>query len=213
MQRGILNHALDVVLNVVIIVAVVAGIRTFIVSPFQVDGSSMVSTLSDGEYIIINKFTYVVGKPQRGDVVVFRPPTDPRKYYVKRVIGLPGDEVTIKDGYVYVREGGEGELRKLDESQYLNTRNLGHTYRHPPSSGDTTSVTYNVAQGSYFLLGDNRLGSLDSRSFFTDGGTTPEPFVPQKNIKGKVWFVALPVTKIHALESPDYATEAPPAQP
>ncbi len=213
MKRGILNHALDVVLNVVIIIAVVAGIRTFIVSPFQVDGSSMVSTLSDGEYIIINKFTYVIGNPSRGDVVVFRPPTDIKKYYVKRVIGLPGDEITIKDGYVYVRKGGVGELVKLDESQYLNARNLGHTYRHPPSSGDTSAVTYNVPAGSYFLLGDNRLGSLDSRSFFSDGGATPEPFVPQKYIKGKVWFVALPVTKIHALESPDYATGTRKAQP
>jgi signal peptidase I len=201
-KRSFWFQFLDVLFNVAVIVAIVAGIRTFLVSPFQVEGSSMVDTLSDREYIIINKLSYFTGKPQRGDVVVFRPPSDPGKYYVKRVIGMPGDRVTIKDGYVYVRKAGETELRKLDESQYLNAHNEGHTYRHPPNGGDTTSVTFDVPADNYFLLGDNRQGSLDSRSFIVDG--MPSPFVPRADIKGRVWFVALPLTKIHALQEPQY---------
>jgi signal peptidase I len=202
-QHGFWYHLLDVLFNIVVIVAIVAGVRTFLVSPFQVEGNSMVDTLTDKEYIIINKFAYLVGDPHRGDVVVFRPPTaDEDKFYVKRVIGVPGDEVVIRDGTVFLRPKGETELRKLEEAKYLTERNEGHTYRHPPSSGDTSPASYTVPEGHYFVLGDNRQGSLDSRSFMVDND--PIPFVPKDNIKGRVWFIALPLTKIHALEAPEY---------
>lgn len=201
-QRGLWFHLLDVVMNIAIIVAIVAGIRTFLVSPFEVDGNSMSPTLEDREYIVINKLQYFLGTPQRGDIVVFRPPNEEKKYYVKRVIGVPGDTVTIRGGSVYLREGGQQKEHKLEES-YLDAKNRGQTYRHPPSSGNTTEIDYTVPEGSYFLLGDNRQGSLDSRSFTDDGGD-PHPFVTSDNIVGRVWFVALPLTKIHALEAPSY---------
>jgi signal peptidase I len=202
-KHGFWYHLFDVLLNIVIIVAIVVGVRTLLVSPFQVEGNSMVDTLADKEYIIINKLVYFTGTPQRGDVVVFRPPNDPSKYYVKRVIGLPGDEVIVRDGFVYLRKAGEKEVRKLDESGYLNAKNLGHTYKHPPNSGDTSAITYTVPKDEYFLMGDNRQGSLDSRSF-QDTGNKPVPFVAKDEIKGRVWFIALPLTKIHALEMPEY---------
>lgn len=202
-QHGLLFHLLDVLFNIIVIVAIVAGIRTFLVSPFQVEGNSMVDTLEDKQYIIINKLAYILGEPGRGDVVVFRPPNDPEKYYVKRVIGLPGDEVMIKGGYVYLKESGSEEFKQLSEDPYLNDRNEGKTYRHPPGSGNTSELTYTVPNGDYFLLGDNRQGSLDSRSFTSDTNE-PIPFVEEKDIKGRVWFVALPITKIHALEPPEY---------
>ncbi len=195
-------HAFDVLLNIVIILAIVAVIRTFLVSPFQVEGNSMLSTLENKEYIIINKLAYHIGEPDRGEVVVFRPPTDEDKHYVKRVIGVPGDTVIIRNGFVYVERPGDDAPVQLEE-EYLNDNNLGHTYRHPPSSGDMREERFTVPEGQYFLLGDNRQGSLDSRSFASSGnGATA--FVPQDNIKGKVWFVALPITKIHALEPPVY---------
>ena len=162
----------------------------------------MMKTLEHKEYIIINKFAYLVGDPQRGDVVVFRPPTDPTKHYVKRVIGLPGDEVIIRDGKVYLRKNSEGEEIELNEP-YLDERNTGKTFRHPPSMGDRSEARYTVPQDQYFLMGDNRQGSLDSRSFAEEDGT-PEPGVGVEHIKGRVWFVALPITKIHALEPPEY---------
>ena len=203
-RHGFWYHLLDVLFNIVVIVAIVAGIRTFLVSPFQVEGSSMVDTLYDKEYIIINKFAYIVGAPNRGDVVVFRPPNDTRKFYVKRVIGIPGDAVMIKDGYVFVKKAGEEEFAKLDEGDYLNAGNWGHTYKHPPSQGDTSAVSYEVPAGHFFLLGDNRKGSSDSRAFVAADGK-PIPYVKEDDIKGRVWFIALPVTKIHALETPEYS--------
>lgn len=201
-QHGLWFHTLDVVFNVVVIIAIVAGIRTFLVSPFQVEGSSMTSTLEDNEYIIINKLAYFVGNPERGDIVVFHPPTEQKKYYVKRIIGIPGDEVMVKAGYVSVKKANDTTFTRLDEP-YLDERNLGHTYNHPPASGDTSEMTYTVPEGKYFVLGDNRQGSLDSRSFQMIDGSM-QPFVPENNIKGSVWFVALPFSKIQAFARPNY---------
>lgn len=205
-QHGILYHLLDVAFNIVVIVAVVAAIRTFLVSPFQVEGNSMLDTLRDREYIVINKLAYYIGQPERGDVVVFHPPTEQsKKYYVKRVIGLPGDTVIIRDGYVYLKEAGSDQEVQLDERTYLNDKNLGHTYRHPPTGEDGEAISYVVPEGSYFVMGDNREGSYDSRSFALENGQKPTPFVSRQAIKGRVWFVALPITKIHAIEPPPYA--------
>lgn len=201
-QHGLWFHVLDVLFNIVVIVAIVAGIRTFLISPFQVEGNSMSNTLEDGEYIIINKLAYHIGHPERGDIVVFRPPNEPRKYYVKRIIGTPGDQVVISGGYVYVRESDNLKEVRLEE-EYLDTRNEGRTFRHPPGSGDGTEMRYTIPDSHYFLLGDNRQGSLDSRSFIGKDGD-PFPFVHENGIKGRVWFVALPITKIHAVAPPEY---------
>lgn len=210
-QRGILYNVIDVLLNVVIIVAIVAVIRTFVVSPFEVEGNSMVPTLEDNQYIIINKLGYFLGStlgmesklPGRGDVVVFRPPSDGRKYYVKRIIGLPGDEIIIRNGRVFIAsESGEQELNEA----YLDDRNRDHTFRAPVGNGDRAEERYAIPKDKYFLLGDNRQGSLDSRSFRNASGE-PTPYVPEDNIAGRVWFVALPITKSHALETPEYGVE------
>lgn len=199
-QRGLMFHLIDITLNIVIIVAIVATIRTFVVSPFQVEGNSMSDTLVHKEYIVINKFRYLFNDPSRGDIVVFRPVGDASKYYVKRVIGLPGDTIIIRDGRVYLRKDGEDV--EFTEA-YLSDKNAGRTYRAPISTGDEREIVFNIPDTHYFLLGDNRLGSLDSRSFADEQGL-PMPYVPRENIKGSVWFVALPVTKIHALEPPQY---------
>lgn len=194
-------HVFDVLLNIVIIVAVVAAIRTFLVSPFQVEGNSMIDTLENRQYIIINKLVYFLRTPERGDIVVFRPPNaDHGKYYVKRIIGLPGDEVIIRGGDVFVRREGEEEERELTEP-YLNERNAHRTFIGAAGSGEETR--FNIPDEHYFLLGDNRLGSLDSRSF-RSATNEPIPFVPRADIKGRVWFVALPLSKAHAMEAPDY---------
>lgn len=201
-QRGFWFHLLDVVFNIVVIVAIVAGIRTFLVSPFQVEGGSMTSTLVDSEYIVINKLAYFTGTPQRGDVVVFRPPNAPNKYYVKRVIGMPGDTVIIRDGFVYLKLADGQKEQRLDEP-YLDPKNQGHTFRDPPTDGNRAEQDFIVPADHYFLMGDNRQGSLDSRSFRLSNGE-PSPFVERSNIKGRVWFVALPVRQIHSIAVPNY---------
>lgn len=200
-NRGVLYNILDVVLNVVIIVAIVGVIRTFVISPFEVEGNSMVPTLEDNQYIIINKIGYITGDPRRGDVVVFRPPIDSGKYYVKRIIGIPGDEIILRGGKVFLKTSN-GE-QKLEET-YLDARNRDRTFRAPVGTGDQTEERYAVPEGMYFLLGDNRQGSLDSRSFRRASDNEPIPYVEKKNIAGRVWFIALPITKSHAIETPDY---------
>lgn len=200
-QHGFWFHILDVVFNIVVIVAIVAGIRTFLVSPFQVEGNSMTSTLENKQYIIINKLAFYIGAPQRGDIVVFRPPNEESKYYVKRIIGIPGDVVVIRDGKVFVKEAGAEKEKELDEP-YLDERNAGHTFRHPQTEEFGIEERYTVPDDQYFLLGDNRKGSHDSRSFVVD--SKPVPYVEQESIKGRVWFVALPIAKIHAFEAPEY---------
>ncbi len=193
-------HLFDVLLNIVIILGVVVLIRTFLVSPFQVEGNSMISTLEDKEYIIINKLAYYIGEPKRGDIVVLRPPADSSRFYVKRVIGIPGDEVVLRDGHVMVKEAGATEFVELKEP-YLNEENSGNTYPTRDSNG--REKAYTVPDGHYFVLGDNRVSSSDSRSF-PETEDSPQYFVPDVNIKGRVWFVLMPITKIHALEPPVY---------
>jgi len=172
-------HFFDVLLNIVIIVAVVAAIRTFLVSPFQVEGNSMIDTLENRQYIIINKLAYFIGEPDRGDIVVFRPPNaDHNKHYVKRVIGMPGDEVIIRDGDVYMRVGAKGPEHRLPES-YLNERNQNHTFAATGDGG--AEKRYQVPAGHYFLLGDNgpiKIGEgtpyiATDGSIFLPGQTTP----------------------------------------
>lgn len=202
-RQGLWYEVLDVLVNILVIVAIVVGIRTFLVSPFQVEGKSMLETLEDKEYIVINKLAYFVGSPQRGDVAVLLPPDEEGKYFVKRIIGLPGDQVIIEGGNVSVRRAGEQTVQKLEE-EYLNESNRGQTFPKPQKNGGGTRAVYTVPDGSYFVLGDNRQNSTDSRSFIGPDGK-PNPFVPESNIKGKVWFVVLPLTKIHALPDPSYA--------
>lgn len=200
-SRSLWFHVFDVLLNIAIIVAIVGTIRTFVVSPFQIDGNSMIDTLENREYIVINKFRYLFSTPVRGDIVVFKPPTDPGKYYVKRIIGLPGETVVVKNGNVYIRENGNDV--KLDEP-YLSAFNQGRTFIYPVNSGNPAEEVFQVPSDQYFVLGDNRQGSLDSRSFghLSSGSTA---YVPVSNIKGSFWFVALPITKIHAFEPPNYS--------
>ena len=197
--RGFWYNVLDVLFNVIIIVAIVAIIRTFVVSPFEVEGNSMIPTLEDNQYIIINKIGYIIGEPGRGDVVVFRPPSENKKYYVKRIIGLPGEDIVIQGGDVYLKKDDQ---KILIQEDYLNERNNGHTFVSNAGTNDD-EVVFEVPYDAYFLLGDNRQGSLDSRNF-RDSSGNPIPYVTQDRIAGRVWLIALPITKSHALEIPAY---------
>lgn len=162
-----------------VIAAVLAGfIITFVVQSFLVQGHSMEPTLHNTERLFVNKFIYRFTEPQRGDIVVFRYPADESRKFIKRVIGLPGDVVAIEDGIVYVN----GEA--LDEP-YIAEK---------PYRGFPASV---VPEGRYFVLGDNRNNSEDSR--YPDVG-----FVPRKNIVGKAFVVWWPFTGMRILQHPRY---------
>ena len=136
-------------------------IITFVGQRTRVDGRSMMNTLHDGDNLIVEKLSYRFSDPKRFDIIVF-PPTGKKEYYIKRIIGLPGETVSIKDGFVYIN----GE--KLDED-YL------------PVSGITQSekTTFEVPAGHIFAMGDNRTGSLDSR-YWND------PYIPLNQLQGRM---------------------------
>lgn len=153
-MKRLIYSFLEVLEVALIAVVSVFLVRTFLVQPFLVSGESMSPNFSDGDYLLIDELTYRFREPNRGEVVVFRYPGDEKvTYFIKRVIGLPGETVTIKNGAVYISSGGDTEGFLLDE-RYLSDRVI--------TSGDET---IKLAEDQYFVLGDNRSFSFDSRTW------------------------------------------------
>ena len=204
------------------VILVVFGLRSFVIEPFKIPSGSMIPTLLVGDYVFVSKFSYGLrlpvwntqimetGKPQRGDVMVFRYPLDPSQNYIKRVVGLPGDKVeylnkrlTINGQVIATREDtpflhpgqmrytprfqeklGEREHAILNEPQVLpdQIRAQGFTKDREACEYNTQGVICTVPRGRYFVLGDNRDASADSRVW---------GFVPEENIVGKAFFIWL----------------------
>jgi signal peptidase I len=166
-----------------IVTAIVLPIRYFLIQPFYVKGASMEPNFEDHQYLIIDEVSYRLRAPQRGEICVFRYPNDPSQFFIKRIIGLPGETVTVSGGKVTIT-GTDGELKTLDESSYL-------------SSGIVTAGEKSVTLGSgeYFVLGDNRPNSLDSRIFGT---------VPRADIVGRVMLRGWPIDKFSWFAPPLY---------
>ncbi|MBY0473134.1 signal peptidase I [Patescibacteria group bacterium] len=154
----------------ILALVIVVPIRLFVAQPFIVSGVSMVPTFEDAQYLIIDELTYHFEKPHRGDVIVFRYPKDPTQFFIKRIIGLPGDQVHISSAGISVTKE-DGTVLQLDESYVVN-------------QGNGSEQTYTVAENSYFVLGDNRPESSDSRAW---------GFVPRANVVGRVFVRLLPV--------------------
>jgi signal peptidase I len=158
---------------------VVLPIRIFIAQPFIVSGSSMDPTFENGEYLIIDEISYRFNEPERGDVVVFKYPKDKSKFFIKRIIGLPEEKVEIIDGEVYIESldsNGNKNRLKLEEG-YLEIKNT-----------DNFSLKLNTQE--YFVMGDNRSASFDSRSW----GPLPEDL-----IRGKAFLRLLPINRVDVL--------------
>lgn len=156
----------DLILSVLLAFIVIV----FFYQPVQVEGTSMMPRLENHERIFINKFLYRFYPIERGDVVVFRYPLDPSKSYIKRVIGLPGDEVSIREGHVRVN----GAL-------------LGEPYVLPGYLDDQSYATVRVEPNHYYVLGDHRNSSNDSREWGT---------VDRAYIYGKAVFVYWPLSRM-----------------
>lgn len=168
-------------------VAVLAGItitlvRYFLFKPFYVKGASMESNFFDKEYLIVDELSYRFRAPERGEVVVFKYPENPKEFFLKRIIGLPGERVKISEGKVtiYNTEHPEGVI--LDES-YLPSDLL--------TSGDRTYVPLTDKQ--YFVMGDNRPNSYDSRRFGA---------VDKSLIVGRVFFRGWPLNRAELITKP-----------
>ncbi|MBI2064971.1 MAG: signal peptidase I, partial [Candidatus Yanofskybacteria bacterium] len=137
----------------VIASAIALPVRYFIAQPFIVRGASMEPNFENREYLIVDELSYFFREPQRGEVIIFRYPLDPRQFFIKRIVGLPGERVEIKDGKVLVKTADGAESVRLEEP-YLS------------DSVKTEGVTVAVlGRGDYFVLRDNRTQSSDGRAW------------------------------------------------
>ena len=167
----------EIVKVVVISLAIILQVRYYLIQPFYVKGTSMEPNFHDGQYLIIDEISYRFQAPQRGQVIVFRYPLDPQEYFIKRVIGLPGDTVKVADNKVEIFNTAHPNGFFLDES-YIPAG-------VPTESEGFQQVT--VGANQYFVLGDNRTASKDSRYF----GTVDKSF-----LIGKVLFRGWPLNQI-----------------
>ena len=144
------NSILEIVRFSFIALLIVIPVRMFIAQPFIVSGASMEQTFHNGEYLIVDQISYHLHDPKRGDVVIFRYPKDPSKYFIKRIIGVPGDTITITDSTVTISNEAAPQGFVLDEP-YIKSMRPG------------TTITETLGNREYFVMGDNRDESSDSR--------------------------------------------------
>ena len=156
----------------VIAIGLALGIITFAYQPVKVEGTSMTPILADQERIFVNKFVYKFSSIGRGDIVVFQFPRDPRKSFIKRVVGLPGEAVEIRRGTVYINGEALAEEYPLEDDR-------------------GTFPRLRLPSGHYFVLGDRRRSSNDSRTWGT---------VPRDNIYGKAVFAYWPLERFGPID-------------
>jgi len=190
-KKNIKGEVIDFIKDLIIIGIFVLVIRTFIAEPFQISGQSMYNSFYNKEFIIVDRFSYLdipkikTWVVNRWDVVVVKPWVDAEKeYFLKRVIGLPGETVKIKDGEVYIKKADSKEFTKLDE-KYLNKENKGHT----KVGNLTKQFLFKVPEGKYFVMWDNRNHSTDARVCFRYSCDTSsrDAYIDKKDIVWKVF--------------------------
>lgn len=173
---------LDILQTLILAAAAFVVVYMFLFRPFEVNGESMYPNLHNRQYLITDIISLKLGDPSLGEIIVFKAPNDPDKDFIKRVIGIKGDRVSIQDGKVYLNE------KLFDESKYLDdtVKTYGGSFL---KEGETATVP----EGYFFVLGDNRSYSSDSREW---------GFVPKKNIIGISKFIYWPVNDAGLIKNP-----------
>lgn len=179
--KNLLQSTGEILETVLIAAATVFIIRTYLVQPFLVSGASMAPNFSDGNYLLIDEITYRFREPERGEVIVFRYPSDKSLFFIKRIIGLPGERVRAQSGQIFVSNNGTEMKLKED---YLPA---GF------KSSDNFDITLSADQ--YFVLGDNRYHSFDSRNWGA---------VDRENIIGLAKIRILPIKDFEIFKTPNY---------
>ena len=162
---------------------IVFPIRYFLFQPFVVSGDSMCPSFEDGDYLLIDELSFRIRQPERGEVIVFHAPINPSARYIKRIIGLPNETIEIKEGRVIIFNE-EGATWILDESVYLSDS--------LQTNGD---FKITLGQEEYFMMGDNRRFSSDSRTWGA---------LPKKNIVGRTMLRAWPFNNLALIKAPQY---------
>ncbi len=181
--KSLRNEIFDFLKDLIIIIVIVLIVRTFLILPFQISGQSMYDSYYDREFIIVDRLSYLTySQPKRGDVIVFNTHIDGKEYFIKRVIGLPGETLKIQSGSVFVKAVGSEEFVELDET-YLSDTNYKSTYVR----GDDGENLYEVPEWGYFVLWDNRNASTDSRACFSSCEFSDKSnYIQKKDITGRV---------------------------
>jgi signal peptidase I len=174
---------LDVFQVIVFAISLFLFMYLLLFQPHKVKGDSMQPNYPNAEYLLTDKVTYRFNEPKRGDVIVFKPPPAPEDEYIKRIIGLPGDRVKVEGGKVYINS-------KVLREDYLSSTLYTSGGTFLPDGDEIT-----VPKDNYFVMGDNRPYSSDSRSW---------GFVPKANITGRAWFIYWPPNKIGAAAKINY---------
>ncbi len=184
-MKPFLRSILEFALVIIVGAAIVLPIRMYVMQPFFVKGASMEPNFEDGQYLIIDEISYRFNNPQRGDVIVFKYPLDPSQYYIKRLIGLPGETVEVNGGRVKIYNAEHPLGFVLDESKYL-------------ASSVTTTGESKETLGSdqYFVMGDNRAASYDSRRWGP---------LSRDEVIGRVWLRAWPPKTAQVFEATQYS--------
>lgn len=195
-RRRPFGCAFEILETLILTVVIYLLIHNFVAQPFQVQQRSMIPTLLADEYVLIDKLTPRFTDYRRGDIVVFRPPAGYEQEggvpFIKRVIGIPGDVVSLSNGHVFVTPEG-GQPRQLSED-YLSHVD-GDSIPTLPGGFEGTSE-WTVPEGSFFVLGDNRQESQDSRVFGPVG---------RDLIVGRGWLRYFPINRVGFLDTPSYA--------
>lgn len=173
---------LDLLEVVVFAIAIFLFVYLLLVRPHKIKGDSMQPNYPNGEYLLTEKVTYYRGDPQRGDVVVLKPPMEDDEF-IKRIIGLPGERVSVKNGKVYIN------------GKVLTEKYLSSTLTTPGGNFLPEGQEYTVPEGQYFVMGDNRPNSLDSRGFGP---------IEKKAIAGRAWLIYWPLNRIGLTPSVSY---------
>lgn len=171
-----IESAWELIKFAAIALVIVVPIRMFIAQPFVVSGESMFPTFDDGQYLIVDEISYLTKGPHRGDVVIFKYPNDPSRFFIKRIIGLPNETIEIKGDVVKIinTENPQGFVLKED---YINEK-------------FSVNQTYKTGPDEYFVMGDNRNRSSDSRSW---------GMLPRKLMVGRAYVRLLPIKSIDYL--------------
>ena len=156
----------------------------FLFQPHQVKGKSMIPAFEDAEYLLTNKITYRFNNPQRGDIVIFKSPQNKKYDYIKRIIALPGEKISLKDGKIFINGSSLNESLYLPENIYTKGGNFLAEEKE-----------LEIPENQYFVVGDNRLNSSDSREW---------GYITMENIIGKAWLIYWPPSKFGFIPKIDW---------